>query len=36
MATILVVEDEAAIVELLRVNLVAAGYEVEEGGGSRT
>ena len=30
MATILVVEDEAAIVELLRVNLVAAGYEVEE------
>ena len=35
MPTILVVEDEPAILELLKVNLVDAGYEVQRRGRRR-
>ncbi|MFO1311318.1 MAG: phosphate regulon transcriptional regulator PhoB [Burkholderiales bacterium] len=36
MPTVLVVEDEPAILELLKVNLVDAGYEVREAGDAET
>ena len=36
MPNILVVEDEPAILELLKVNLVDAGYEVREAGDAET
>jgi len=36
MPTILVVEDEPAILELLRINLVDAGYEVKEAADAET
>jgi len=36
MPTILVVEDEPAILELLKINLVDAGYEVKEAADAET